>query len=1098
MKKTVLLLFAVSLLLTTLTYATDYLVSGAGTTAINGTYSPDGTNLFGAPRWKLSGGSYYLHSDGGGMWVINDNGDVPFDGYYVNISQSPFNQNIPPFTGWMGEMGSPPAPTIGEAGPSLSYSTGTFSEFSADDGSIDNSTPVIITHNNFGGGTFTGTNGDNFVTDGKIIVSNLPVGLTAVITRTSSTTLSVTITGIAPSHNNANDVLNLTFAFQDAAFSTGDASAISNSAKNDLIVNFIQEYYVAKSGGDFTTIAAAIAASGNGDVINVSAETFTEVELIVDKNLTIRGQGADVTIIQADVTPNTAAHRVFNISSKIIATIENVTIRHGKASSEGGGIANYGTLTLQNAAISYNNCPSQGGGIYHAGQNMSINNCLINNNTVNSDYAQGGGVLISGGVNATITNSTITANTSISTSQYYGRGGGIVQSSGSTLSLINCTITNNTVSSVGGGFWTNDGYLTISNTIIADNGSSDYYVVWISLTDNGNNIIKNQAMSNGTNWKFSSATDILYNYKADGTASTSWNRNNAALVNQNLNISLNLEDNNTLNGTQTLALLSGSFAIDAGTDAGAPTTDQRGFYRNGTTDIGAFEYDGIPFTGAGTEGSPYEISNLDELTVLSQNSSYWAAGFYFIQTANINALPTSGWDGGAGWSPIGNTTTYFSGSYDGQGHTIDGLFINRSGEDYQGLFGAITTVTAKIKNLGVTNVNITGYDKVGGLVGYNYNSSEISNCYATGSVSGNNIVSGLVGYNYNAAVGKCYSNCSVNGNNQVGGLVGYNRTLSISNCYSTGSVSGVSVVGGLVGLNRSGAVVSNSYSIGLVTGTSTPLGGLVGNNESTVNNSFWDIQTSGQAASSGGTGKTTAEMKMQSTFYNAGWDVGTWSIDSEINSGYPYLDWQNPGGTPLPVELSTFTATAIGSTVTLNWQTATEINNYGFEIEKKEVSEQKTIISNQYLKIGFIEGYGNSNSPKNYSYTDENLSNGKYLYRLKQLDNDGNFSYSVGIEVEVNQLPTEFALYQNYPNPFNPSTTIKFGLPTDSKVVLEIYSIIGEKVATLLNNEMAAGIFEINYNGGNLSSGVYFLTINAKSLNENKNFRQTKKMILMK
>ena len=103
--------------LSTSLMATDYMVSGAGTAAVNGTYTPDGTNMFGAPRWKLAGGSYYLHSDGGGAWVISNDGNMPMGGYYINWNQFPFNQNIPPFTGWQVDMGYPDAPTSAEAGP---------------------------------------------------------------------------------------------------------------------------------------------------------------------------------------------------------------------------------------------------------------------------------------------------------------------------------------------------------------------------------------------------------------------------------------------------------------------------------------------------------------------------------------------------------------------------------------------------------------------------------------------------------------------------------------------------------------------------------------------------------------------------------------------------------------------------------------------------------------------------------------------------------------------------------------------------------------------------------------------------------------------
>ncbi|MBL7136282.1 MAG: peptidase A26, partial [Candidatus Marinimicrobia bacterium] len=236
-----------------------------------------------------------------------------------------------------------------------------------------------------------------------------------------------------------------------------------------------------------------------------------------------------------------------------------------------------------------------------------------------------------------------------------------------------------------------------------------------------------------------------------------------------------------------------------------------------------------PASGDGSSGTPYQIVTLNNLYWITQSTSRWS--LHYIQTANIDASTTSGWDGGAGFSPIGNNSTKFTGSYDGDGKTIDNLYINRSGTNYIGLFGYTNGST--ISNLGVTNVDITGNDNVGGLVGFDDNNSEVNNSYSTGSVTGSgNYVGGLVGYNYdNSTVSNSYSTGSVTGSGIiVGGLVGRNSSSTISNSYSTGSVSGSTYVGGLVGYN----------------------------DNSTVSNSFWDTQTSGQGSSAGGTGKTTA------------------------------------------------------------------------------------------------------------------------------------------------------------------------------------------------------------------------------------------------
>ncbi len=182
----------------------------------------------------------------------------------------------------------------------------------------------------------------------------------------------------------------------------------------------------------------------------------------------------------------------------------------------------------------------------------------------------------------------------------------------------------------------------------------------------------------------------------------------------------------------------------------------------------------------------------------------------------------------------------------------------------------------------------------------------------------------------------------------------------------------------------------------------------------------------------------------------------------------------------LPVELTSFSAAAIGSTVILNWQTAAEVNNFGFEIEKTNAGKEKSPYS--WVKVGFVKGHGNSNSPKDYSFSDAITESGKYLYRLKQIDNDGQYEYSG--EVEVNMAgPLSFSLQQNYPNPFNPSTTIMYQLPYESKVTLKVYDILGSEAASLVNEVQTAGYKEVKFGGSKYSSGVYIYRLTAESSN---------------
>jgi hypothetical protein len=191
---------------------------------------------------------------------------------------------------------------------------------------------------------------------------------------------------------------------------------------------------------------------------------------------------------------------------------------------------------------------------------------------------------------------------------------------------------------------------------------------------------------------------------------------------------------------------------------------------------------------------------------------------------------------------------------------------------------------------------------------------------------------------------------------------------------------------------------------------------------------------------------------------------------------------------PVPVELASFTAEVFEGSVELTWITATETNNQGFEVQRKSESEFET--------LAFINGNGTTTETHVYSYTDRNVKAGTYSYRLKQVDFDGTFEYSNVIEADV-QSPAIFSLEQNYPNPFNPSTTINFRLAADSKVNLKIFNVLGQEVATLLNNNFVAGSHTVNFNASGLNSGVYMYRIEATGI-DGTNFTSVKKMILTK
>ena len=189
----------------------------------------------------------------------------------------------------------------------------------------------------------------------------------------------------------------------------------------------------------------------------------------------------------------------------------------------------------------------------------------------------------------------------------------------------------------------------------------------------------------------------------------------------------------------------------------------------------------------------------------------------------------------------------------------------------------------------------------------------------------------------------------------------------------------------------------------------------------------------------------------------------------------------------VPVELISFTAKLQKENIMLYWQTATETNNKGFQVQRKKEKGESI-----WESIGFVDGAGNSVTTREYSFTDNTAEiNQNYLYRLKQIDYDRTYRYSQIVETN-GTLPNKFALFQNYPNPFNPSTKIKYEIPKESFITLKIYDVLGREVAALVNAKREAGKFEVTFNANSFPSGIYIYTLRAGE------FIQSKKMILLK
>ncbi len=212
--------------------------------------------------------------------------------------------------------------------------------------------------------------------------------------------------------------------------------------------------------------------------------------------------------------------------------------------------------------------------------------------------------------------------------------------------------------------------------------------------------------------------------------------------------------------------------------------------------------------------------------------------------------------------------------------------------------------------------------------------------------------------------------------------------------------------------------------------------------------------------------------------------------DSFVFAGTDYNGvWRRLLPQFVPVDLNSFTASVNENNVTLSWQTATETNNNGFQVERLGYSEIEK--SQEWENVGFVEGHGTTTEEHNYTYVDENISTGNYKYRIKQIDYDGSFEYSEIVSVNISG-PSEFSLEQNYPNPFNPSTTIKFSIPEAGNVKLIVFNSLGEEIIKLVDEHKEAGIYKVNFNAQDVPSGIYFYKI------ESGRYNDVKKMVLVK
>jgi hypothetical protein len=484
-----------------------------------------------------------------------------------------------------------------------------------------------------------------------------------------------------------------------------------------------------------------------------------------------------------------------------------------------------------------------------------------------------------------------------------------------------------------------------------------------------------------------------------------------------------------------------------------------------------------PANGDGSIANPYEISSIDNLYWIAEDTLNWDKNY--IQVSDINAGETENWFSGKGFLPIGNVDVHFTGNYDGQNFTIDSLYINRSTDDYNGLFGC--TYSGNLTNINLSNVNITGKNYTSAISGFVRDTTAIINCHAEGSVEGvsyvggiagwvksycmieqcsfsGNVngtleVGGIAGYVYNHTTIKIsYTRCFVTATgDKVGGIVGYMGYADIFDTYASSDISGNENVGGIAGQIYQSSIINCYSTSGIVGDSASTTGGLVGYDQgsSDVYSSFWNTSY-GISVSDGGIGKTASEMFQICTYVDgidASWDFidenvnGTndiWGMDND----YPFLAWEGGTNTEFccAIENIDVSVSQSGNTLTAN----------------------ATGLSYQWMICNSTTIAGETNQ----SFTPS--SSGDYAVIIE--NNHACVDTSSCYNIIVTNIKENFDIeaISLYPNPAHNQLTIS----TEQFVInnLEILDITGKQVKqlTMSNEQLTVDI-------SNLQKGVYFI-----------------------
>ncbi|MFC7288295.1 filamentous hemagglutinin N-terminal domain-containing protein [Herminiimonas glaciei] len=668
---------------------------------------------------------------------------------------------------------------------------------------------------------------------------------------------------------------------------------------------------------------------GNGAQVNVGGLVATTMKLSDSDFMNSNGKyvftpggvaGASV-VNQGEITANGGyiallAPKVIN-EGKLIADGGNVTLAAGQEMTLTLAAHNLLTLSIDQGAVdalaaNHHLIQADGGVVLLSSKGQDavlsgvVNNTgVIQARTVSNQngeirlMAHGGTALVDGTLDASAT---------------AGGNGGFIDTSGGKVKIADSVQVTTTATHGKTGMWLID-----PNDFVIANSGGDIAATSLS------------SLLGGTNITFKTVTD---GHAGNGDIfvndAVSWNSGNTLTLEAERNINLNAAINAgqgglTLNAVNTI---SAPAAVNVKT-----FTLNGGNWIQNSSNLAAFSAQDFRINsgsflraagGDGSSANAYKITDVYGLQGVGSSAALLAGSYRLMN--DIEAGGTAGWNSGAGFVPIGNGVDSFKGNFDGQGHVVANMTINRLAQQYVGLFGQVEGGT--LSNIGViggsfvgagyvgplagslldahvynahgtgnASGNAGGSDFVGGLVGVNYHNSSITKSFATGSVSGINNVGGLVGWNYGQII-QAYASGNVNGQQGVGGLVGLNDGGHISNAYASGAVSGMNGIGGLIGNMQNGGRISNTYASGAVSGSGGNVGGLAGSNTvlipgdalAIVDASYWNTQTSGQASSAGGEGRTTQEMQgnggARPTF--VGWDFA--NVWKSVGTG-PVFQW---------------------------------------------------------------------------------------------------------------------------------------------------------------------------------------------------------------